>query len=206
MVFVKRRTGVRTAISPLFVFVTVVFPVITGKRWVFLFALAAMLHEFGHLAALWLLGARMERLSLRLSGAEIGYRGERLSYGGEALLALAGPGMNLFCASLGAFLAQRWPRPGLYRFIGCHLTLALFNLLPALPLDGGRVLKALLESRWPLAGEKITRMISGGVGLVLVLLGLHILQINRNPTLLAAGAVILLKSDVKTLYTSRKNC
>ena len=57
-------------------FVTVVFPVITGKRWVFLFALAAMLHEFGHLAALWLLGARMERLSLRLSGAEIGYRGE----------------------------------------------------------------------------------------------------------------------------------
>lgn len=196
----------KAAFSPLFTLVTVAFPVISGNYWIFLFALAAMLHECGHLAALWLLGSRPERLSLRLSGAEIRYRGERLSYGGEVLLALAGPGMNLFCACLCTFLVRHWPVPGLYRFIGCHLTLALFNLLPALPLDGGRALQALLESRWPFAGEDITRIISGGVGLVLALLGLRILQINRNPTLLTAGAVILLKSDVKTLYTSRKNC
>lgn len=198
--------GFRTAVSPLFVLVTVLFPVLAGRRWIFLFGLAALLHEGGHLASLWLLGGRMERLSLRLTGAEIGYRSERLSYGGEVLLALAGPGMNLLCASLCAVLADRWPEPWLYRFIGCHLTLALFNLLPALPLDGGRVLKAMLEYRWPLLGEQIARAVSGGVGLVLALLGLYVLKVNRNPTLFAAGIVILLKSDVKTLYTSRKNC
>lgn len=197
---------VRTAVSPLFVLVTMLFPVLTGKSWVFLFALAALLHESGHLAALWLLGARLERLSLRLTGAEIGYRSERLSYGGEVLLALAGPGMNLLCACLCAFLARIWPEPWLYRFIGCHLTLALFNLLPALPLDGGRALKALLEFRWPLGGEIVARTISGAVGLVLTLLGVYVLKTSRNPTLFAAGVVVLLKSDVKTLYTSRKNC
>ncbi len=195
----------RAAISPLFVLVTVLFPVFTGNSWVFLFALAALLHEGGHLAALWLLGGRMERLSLRLTGAEIGYRSERLSYGGEVLLALAGPGMNLLCACLCAIFTRSWPDPRLYRFIGCHLTLALFNLLPALPLDGGRVLKALLEYRWPFMGEAVARAISGGVGLFLLLLGLYVLKTNQNPTLFAAGTVILLKSDVKTLYTSLKN-
>lgn len=195
----------RAAISPLFVLVTVLFPVLSGNNWICLFALAALLHECGHLAVLWLLGGRVERLSLRLTGAEIGYRSERLSYGGEVLLALAGPGINLLCACLCAVLTRLWSEPRLYRFIGCHLALALFNLLPALPLDGGRVLKALLESRWPFTGEVITRAISGGVGLFLLLLGLYVLKINRNPTLLAAGVVILLKSNVKTLYTSLKN-
>lgn len=206
MVFVKCQDSRRAAVSPLFLLVTVLFPVLTGNGWLLLFALAALLHECGHLLALWLLGGRAERFSLRMTGAEIGYRSESLSYGAEVLLALAGPGMNLLWAWLCAFLAHRCHDPRLYRFIGCHLTLALFNLLPALPLDGGQALKALLEYRWPLCGERITRMISGGVGLVLALLGLSVLKSNRNPTLFAAGVVILLKSDVKTLYTSRKNC
>ena len=204
--FVKRKNDRRAAISPLFLLVTVLLPVLSGKSWVLLFAMAALLHECGHFVTLWLLGGRVERFSLRLSGAEIGYRSNCLSYGREILLALAGPGTNLVCACLCAVLVRLWPEPGLYRFIGCHLTLALFNLLPALPLDGGRALKVFLESRWPLFGEYITRIISGGVGLVLALLGLSVLKTNRNPTLLAAGMVILLKSDVKTLYTSPKNC
>lgn len=206
MVFVKSKGRGRAAVSPLFLLVTILFPVLAGKNWILLFALAAFLHECGHLMALWLLGGRVERFSLRLSGAEIGYRSGNLSYGGEALLALAGPGMNLLWACLCALLTRPWPDPRLYRLVGCHLTLALFNLLPALPLDGGRVLKALLEAHFPLTGESITRAVSGGVGLTLSLLGLCVLKTNRNPTLLAAGVVILLKSDVKTLYTSRKNC
>lgn len=196
MVFVKSQTRGRAAVSPLFLFVTVLFPVLAGKSWILLFALAAFVHECGHLLALRLLGGRVARFSLRLSGAEIGYQGGRLSYGGEVVLALAGPLMNLLWACLCALLTRLWPDPRLYRLVGCHLTQALFNLLPALPLDGGRVLKALLESRFPLAGENIARIVSGGVGMILALLGLYVLKTNRNPTLLAAGVVILLKSDV----------
>lgn len=206
VVFVKRSKGGRAAASPLFLFVTVLFPALTGKDWLLLFALAALLHECGHLAALWLLGGRAERFSLRLTGAEIAYHSGSLSYGGEVLLALAGPLANLLCAGVCALLSRFLPVSQLYRFIGCHLTLALFNLLPALPLDGGQVLKALLEYRLPLAGERIARTISVGVGVILALLGLYVLKAGQNPTLLAAGTVILLKSRGKPLYTSRKNC
>jgi len=175
-----------------------VFLLTSARRsWLLLFWLAAILHELGHLAALRLLRGRVEALRFRLSGAEICYRGTGISYGGEVLLALAGPGMNLLWAAVLA-LASRWyPEDLLYRFIGCHLVLALFNLLPALPLDGGRVLQSALEARFPLEGEEYARRVSLAVGAVLFLLGLYVLLQKGNPTLFSAGGVILLRSGAK---------
>ena len=183
-----------------------VFLLTSARRsWLLLFWLAAILHELGHLAALRLLRGRVEALRFRLSGAEICYRGTGISYGGEVLLALAGPGMNLLWAAVLA-LASRWyPEDLLYRFIGCHLVLALFNLLPALPLDGGRVLQSALETRFPLEGEGYARRISLAVGAVLFLLGLYVLLQKGNPTLFSAGGVILLRSGAKrTLHLPEK--
>ena len=107
------------------------------------------------------------------------------------LLALAGPAANLLWACLGAAVSGAWPSPLLYRFIGCHLTLALFNLLPALPLDGGRVLKALLESRLPLWGEQAARQISAAFGILFFAVGIYFWKTGGNPTLLFASLAIL---------------
>ncbi len=179
-------------------------PVVTGQRWLLVFALAAVLHEGGHLLALRLMGGRVERLCLRLSGGEIRYRDD-LTYRQDALLALAGPGANLLCALVCAGLARLCPRAELYRLIGCNLILALFNLLPALPLDGGRVLGALLTSCFPLWGETVTKGVSLLVGVLLLILGLFLLQNGGNPTLFAAGSVIVLASDVKKALHLPKN-
>lgn len=107
------------------------------------------------------------------------------------LLALAGPAMNVLCACLAVLAAKKWPHPLLYRFIGCHLTLAFFNLLPALPLDGGRVLKALLELRFPLWGEYAAGRISAAFGFFFAAAGIFSLKRGGNPTLLFAGLAIL---------------
>ncbi len=104
-------------------------------------ALAAALHELGHLLALRALGARPAGLRLTALGAELRLERE-LAYAPELLAALAGPVMSLLAAWGAA-------RLGAYLFAGLSLALGLFNLLPIAPLDGGRALACLLALLLP---------------------------------------------------------
>ena len=103
-------------------------------------ALLCALHEAGHLAALALCGVRVERIRLRALGAVI--ETGPCSHRAEALCALAGPAVNLI-----AFFALRRSCPGAALI---SLALALCNLLPVYPLDGGRALRALCSQYLPL--------------------------------------------------------
>ncbi len=104
-------------------------------------ALAAACHELGHCAALGLLGNAPARLKLSAAGAELTPK-RPLSYALELPAALAGPGASVLCA----LLAARW---GFYLFAGLSLALGLFNVLPILPLDGGRALQSLCALALP---------------------------------------------------------
>ena len=99
---------------------------------------AAVCHELGHWLVLRRVGGRIQRLHITVFGAEMQVDDRRISYGGELLTAAAGPVSNLLlAAALG--LLGRWWEP-MYLFAGAQLVLGAFNLLPALPLDGGRIL------------------------------------------------------------------
>lgn len=103
--------------------------------------LACAVHELGHVAAARCFGGRVERLSLTAVGAELSfsYRAP-LTYGRDSLVALAGPGANLLLGGLFYWQGRHLPAV-------LSLGLGVFNLLPILPLDGGRVLYGLLAER-----------------------------------------------------------
>lgn len=111
------------------------------------FVCAAALHEAGHLAMLLWLRQPVHSLCLGLQGAVL--RTGPLRYRDELLAAAAGPAMNL--ALLLAF-SRTLPRFALVNF--CLLA---YNLLPFYPLDGGRLLRAVLRTLLPLACSGLGR-------------------------------------------------
>ncbi|MDR0819657.1 MAG: hypothetical protein LBN43_08835 [Oscillospiraceae bacterium] len=102
-----------------------------------LFMLAAAIHELGHLAAIMLCRSKLTEIRLELTGAAIYYDRSSVGYGGDALIALAGP----LLGTAAAFAAARL---GFDEFAGICLVLNAVNLLPAIPLDGGRILASLM--------------------------------------------------------------
>ncbi len=159
---------------------------LTEERLAGPFLVSCAVHEAGHLAALYALGGRVERLRLTAGGAvmEIG-AAARLSYPAEALAVLAGPLAGLGLALLSA-------RLGFYVTAGVSLVLTVFNLLPLRRQDGGRLLRLLLAWRWgPDLARTVGMTASRAVSAALLLLGLWALVQGRGIALLAAGVWIL---------------
>lgn len=130
--------------------------------------LACILHELGHITVAAVLGGSVKELSLTAVGAELYINYEvPLTYGQDSLVALAGPACNLLAGLV--FTILNWK-------VAAALTLAIgvFNLLPIMPLDGGRVIYGLLSSRLDLDwAERLMTALSGcligalvGVGMV----------------------------------------
>ena len=99
--------------------------------------LACGAHELGHLTAIRVLGGNVKGIRLTAIGAEL-MMSQQLGYWQEGLCALAGPGVNLFLALVCCGL-ECWPAFG-----GLNLVLALFNLMPAGRLGGGKALYCTL--------------------------------------------------------------
>ncbi|NMA92284.1 MAG: peptidase M50 [Firmicutes bacterium] len=133
-------------------------------------------HELAHGLAARLLGVKVAEVELYPFGgvARIAEQLELEPYV-ERRIALAGPAANLLLAALAVMFHNRGlgPRDWLQFMIESNLVLALFNLLPALPLDGGRVLRSYLA---PLVGYRAASRQAARVGqflaVALLLVGL----------------------------------
>jgi stage IV sporulation protein FB len=136
----------RIRLHPLFILLFV-FAIGVGLwREMAVLFLLVMLHELGHAAAANHLGYQVEQVSLlpfggvaKLAYGSLGFRPQH-----EALIAAAGPFVNLLLA-VGAWLVYAlgaWSAEFYHMVVQLNLWIAVFNLLPGLPLDGGRVLRA----------------------------------------------------------------
>ena len=135
-------------------------------------AIALGAHELAHLLAARLAGVSIAEIQLLPFGGSAKMENPyRIPPARLVAVALAGPAANLVLLVLCAALCQ-W---GLVKSASAaslfqmNLTLMLFNLLPALPLDGGRILYALLQR--PLGSARALRLgIWLGRGLAVALL------------------------------------
>lgn len=109
-----------------------------------------LLHELAHVAVARRLGVHVSDIELLPFGGVSRMGGEVVTDPTrEVYVAIAGPAANLFLFGLGTTMQSLgiWhDELGMF-FLQCNLMVAAFNLLPALPLDGGRVLRAYLARR-----------------------------------------------------------
>lgn len=120
-------------------------------------AAAILLHEVGHMIAARLCGVRMSALHIDLFGARLRLAGT-VSYRHEAVIAAAGPAVNLLSAAVLLAVTRMdistclGGNGVMEAFVLASLGLAAVNLLPVRSLDGGRVLYCILA---PLCGERV---------------------------------------------------
>jgi len=167
-------------------------PTVVGVAFILALFACVLLHEYGHALAARHFGIATRDITLLPIGGVA--RLERMPEqpNQELWVALAGPAVNLVIAVvLAAYLqltghfeplSQTGMTHGAFleRLLFANLFLVGFNMIPAFPMDGGRILRALLAKRMQYArATGIAAVIGQGAAFVFALLGLF-----TNPFLL----------------------
>ena len=142
--------------------------------------ISILLHELAHSLVARHQGTRMHGITLFLFGGVAEMDHEPVSGRNELSMAAVGPIASLVLGAL--LLGLVWLVPetsspvySVVRYLGyTNIALAVFNFIPAFPLDGGRVMRALLwwwrkDLRW---ATRISTRIGSGFGMLFIGLGL----------------------------------
>ncbi len=161
-------------------------------------------HEFGHALVARRYGVETESIDLWALGGVAHLDREPPTPRADGLIAVAGPLVSLVIgvAALGAGIALQSNAIGLIGAV--NLLLAVFNMLPGAPLDGGRVLRAVRWARtgnkyramrdagnagrvlgWGLAGLGVVMMLNGQFGVFVLITGIFI-AMNARAEIMAS--------------------
>jgi Zn-dependent protease/CBS domain-containing protein len=186
---------------------------IDGVLFIAVLFLCVVLHEFGHVFAARRYGIKTPDVTLLPIGgvASLERMPEKPSQ--EIVVALAGPAVNLVIAVvligvLGARfdlsqMAQLEQAQSTFtgRVAAANVALLLFNLIPAFPMDGGRVLRALLAV--PMGHTRATR-VAAGIGQALAVV-FGILGLLGNPMLMLIAVFIFLAASGEAGYVQARD-
>ena len=185
--------GIKYSVHPLF-FAIGFYYALTGRIFIFLvYTFTAVLHETGHSIAAARAGYRLNRITLTPFGAVVSGNIEGLKFYDAIIIAAAGPLVNLAVGL--SFVAVWWIFPETYAFTDvaaeANFTLAVVNCIPAYPLDGGRILSALLSIKF---GSRRAYAVSriAGVALAVMLCGAFVVTLfyTPNPSILFFGLFV----------------
>lgn len=177
--------------------------------------ITVVLHELGHALAAKNFGITTKDITLLPIGGLA--RLERLPEkpSEELIVAFAGPMVNLGLALITGFFITLPENPELMatqlsgginahnfflNFFIVNIALAVFNLIPAFPMDGGRVLRALLAFKFK---RHVATKIAARIGQLLAV-GFIILGFFSNPFLIFIGLFVIMGAQMETEYTESK--
>ncbi len=157
--------SIKLSIHPLFYLFGLYYG-FTGRFFLFIMTtLCAVMHELGHSIVASSNGYRLDKITLMPFGAVVKGDIDGIKPKDEIKIALAGPMINLAVGIF--FVAVWWIFPETYAFtdlaVQTCFSLALINLIPAYPLDGGRILYATLRCRLNHDKAELICKIVGGV-------------------------------------------
>jgi len=184
--------GIRVRINWLFLLLCAVYTYLgLGSEILIIFA-SVLLHELSHTIMAALLKVRVTEIELLPFGGQAridDFNG--LDPDREIYIALAGPIMSLSLAAIFYFLpANLLLKSSL--LIQINLFLGIFNFLPALPLDGGRVLRAILSLHM---GYKRATAVSANLGKAIAVLiciyGIYLFYIQQSGANYMLAGIIL---------------
>jgi Zn-dependent protease len=138
--------------------------------WVGIILVSVVFHEFGH-ALTAVLFKQKARIQLIALGGVTMYEGPKLKFWQQFLITLNGPLFGFILFLLATFLLTfSWPL--LFAKIlkatqMANLFWTIVNLLPVLPLDGGQLLRILLEAAFGIRGFKASLLLGAAIAALL---------------------------------------
>ena len=186
---------------------------LVGVTFIVALFTCVLLHEFGHALAARAFGIRTPDITLLPIGGVARLQRMPEHPGQELIVALAGPAVNLLIAAVLIFFLGRHtdvahlefveqPRAELFaKLASMNLALAFFNLIPAFPMDGGRVLRALLAMFMPY-GRATQIAASAGQALAFVL---GFLGLFYNPMLIFVAFFVFLGAQQEAALAQLKD-
>lgn len=189
-----RELVIKTGLVPVAIDITILIPLILfwalGFPMLYLIALLfSLLHELAHLALARLFGYTPARITMNMFGEVLHLREAKIFPEHQVLIHLAGPLFNLAAAFISFFFAVRDPYSFYFAFEGVlspleavvviNLFLALFNLIPCFPLDGGKVVMVYLSYYFgEETGRRVTLGFSSLLSALIFFLSLYLMRYN----------------------------
>ena len=192
-------------IHPSFILLFLWFIIFKNFLSFVIFSLVVCSHELGHYFVARKLGYKLDYFYIAPYGVNLNYKEKIFGCKDEVLIALAGPLVNIFLSIL--CVALWWIFPpfyhNFYEFVFESMMLALINLLPCYPLDGGRIFVGVLSNNMPRKKAiKIVYSLNYIFSFIIFLLFIITAFIDFNPTLCLCASFLLLGA-IDTKFESK---
>jgi stage IV sporulation protein FB len=155
-----------------------------------------LLHELSHISAARICGIKVGTISVTILGFSTVIPDDRCSKAERSLIYLAGPAFNLLLFTATLLLGRMVPgdQEFLRLLSASNLFLAFINLLPALPLDGGRLMLVLLAGKiGMLAAGRTMRWLAWAISAFIIITGVYQLYASSyNASLIIIGLYIMM--------------